>query len=172
MDAPITIGYWSIRGLGAPLRMMASYSGKPYKNEMYDCFKKDGTWDVSSWFDAKPALKAKNPLMNLPYVMDSEGGSEFYVAQSNACFLYLARKFDMAGKTKEEVSACEQLLCEIMDIRNKVVGVVYTPGSGNAEAASKLFSSVEGMLEKISLWLQSKGGGPICLLNLLSPREE
>lgn len=128
---------------------------------MYDAMKKeDGGWDISSWMqDAKPALKEKNPLMNLPYICDSEGGEEFYVAQTNACFMYLARKLGMAGSTPAELSACEQLLCEIMDVRNKVVGTAYDgPANNCAEAASKLFGIVDGMLEKLSLWLQKKGG--------------
>lgn len=32
----ITVGYWSIRGLGAPLRMMVMYSGEELQAECYD----------------------------------------------------------------------------------------------------------------------------------------
>jgi len=118
--ADITIGYWSIRGLGAPLRMMVSYSGQPYSVQMYDCVRKDDGWDLSSWFSKKPALKEKNPLMNLPYICDSKGsetGGELYISQTNACFLYLGRKLGMLGSTPQEMSMCEQLLCEVMDVQ-------------------------------------------------------
>jgi hypothetical protein len=35
-DEPITVGYWSIRGLASPLRMMVMYSGRKLNNVMYD----------------------------------------------------------------------------------------------------------------------------------------
>ena len=44
--------------------------------------------------DAKPALKAKNSLMNLPYVMDGD----VVVTQSQACLQYLARKLGLYGE--------------------------------------------------------------------------
>ena len=34
--ASIEIGYWSIRGLGAPLRMMAAYAGILHDAKLYD----------------------------------------------------------------------------------------------------------------------------------------
>ena len=72
---------------------------------------------ASTWLSVKkPALKAKNPLINLPYVVDGE----VVVSQSNACLSYLGRKLGLWGGNEAEVSLCEQLLCEIMDLRNKV----------------------------------------------------
>ena len=35
-NEPITVGYWSIRGLASPLRMMIMYSGAKLNNVMYD----------------------------------------------------------------------------------------------------------------------------------------
>ena len=53
----LVIGYWSIRGLGAPLRMIAEYTQTPYKSVHYNVTQKDdGGWDVSesvcfnNWF--------------------------------------------------------------------------------------------------------------------------
>jgi hypothetical protein len=33
---PVTVGYWAIRGLGAPLRQMVMYAGVPLNNVMYE----------------------------------------------------------------------------------------------------------------------------------------
>ena len=73
-DGRIEIGYWSIRGLAAPLRMMCEYTGAAYHAKNYDIPEKDGVWDFSSWFgSAKGELQKVNPLMNLPYIKDVDG---------------------------------------------------------------------------------------------------
>ena len=70
-SSDIVVGYWGIRGLGAPLRMMVLFHGG-YKLhcENYDLLDKpEGGYDASAWFDKKPALKEKQPLINLPYII-------------------------------------------------------------------------------------------------------
>jgi len=147
----VTVGYWSIRGLGAPLRMMCMYSGVPTDVVLYDLKEevKDGksSWDASPWFGKKPELKEQNPLMNLPYV-SVDGGR--LIAQTNACFSYLGRALGLFGATPEEAVDCEQLLCEAMDLRNKMVGWCY--GRDSSDAAG-LIKSVEGICDKLELWL-------------------
>ncbi len=86
----VVVGYWSIRGLGAPLRMMVMYAGVPLQAENYDVtMPAEGGFDLSHWFGTKPALKERNALVNLPYIIDGD----FVVSQSNACCVYLGRKF-------------------------------------------------------------------------------
>ena len=54
----ITVGYWNIRGLGAPLRMMCMYADIPFKAECFNVApKSDGTFDASNWFKGpKPVI--------------------------------------------------------------------------------------------------------------------
>ena len=106
---PITVAYWAIRGLGAPLRMMVMYADHPLNAVLYDYDLKDGAFDGSSWYDTRDSFKPENPLINLPYV--SHGGSK--IAQSIACATFIGRKLSMNGLTDEDVSSCEQLLCEV-----------------------------------------------------------
>lgn len=110
----IKIGYWAIRGLGAPCRMAAAYGGIPYESVEYEVHKlADGSWSRSSWLtDAKPALVEQNAMMNLPYVVDGD----IVVTQSNACLMYLGRKVGLVGKTADELCAVEQVLCQVMDL--------------------------------------------------------
>jgi len=71
------VGYWTIRGLGAPLRMICEYSEKPYTSVNCDCTEvAGGGWDMSLWFGPKEALKAVNPRMNLPCVAASKSTRE------------------------------------------------------------------------------------------------
>jgi len=111
----IVVGYWAIRGLAAPLRMMCHYRGANMKEVGYETGDK--------WFgEDKPALAEKNPLMNLPYVQIGET----LVTQSNACMQFLGTRL---GIDRGDPTLNNQLLCEIMDLRNAVIGIVY-PFSG------------------------------------------
>jgi glutathione S-transferase len=152
---PITIGYWTIRGLAAPLRMMAMFKGVAFNSQNYDCVaKSDGSFDTSSWaVNAKPELKAKNPLMNLPYIIDGDK----IISQSNACFMHLGRKFNMLGKDEIEMSCCEQLLCELMDLRNRVIDVVYR--TNDIDAINSFLNGIKVILGKMELWLDMNKNG-------------
>ncbi|GMH53695.1 hypothetical protein TrRE_jg192, partial [Triparma retinervis] len=63
-----TTGYWSIKGLGAPLRMMLCWSGLPFSSICYDVSmdSSTGKLDASCWFAPKKGLKRENPFANLP----------------------------------------------------------------------------------------------------------
>lgn len=151
----ITVGYWNIRGLAAPLRMQTMYSGTPLDNVSYDIIVDPvtGKSDANSWFDAKSALKVINPLVNLPYIKDGDK----LISQSNACFLYLGRKLNMLGDNDDELCQCEQLLCEIMDLRNSIVGYAYSQDKGTSQELTDNFiksNAVIKVLDKLSLYKQ------------------
>eukprot|EP01038_Epipyxis_sp_PR26KG_P004456 gene4456-6302_t len=153
----ITVGYWGIRGLASALRMMVMYKGYPLNAVCYDV-KYDsatGQFDRTCWMggedSAKNELIKLNPLMNLPYVIDGD----MVVTQSNACMSYLGRKFGMLGKNEVEVTECEMLLCECMDLRNNVVRFCYG-GKDENDARSLISSVATGTLPKLEAWLALK----------------
>ena len=149
MEEPITVGYWSIRGLAAPLRMMIMYAGVPLNNVMYDLTEKDGHYDGSSWFSVKPELQQQNPLMNLPYIIDGNT----IVTQSNACLSYLGRRLDLWGTTDKEIIEIEQLLCEIMDLRNSIVQYSYSPVDSHENLLNQA-TGKNGSFQKIESWFE------------------
>mmetsp|Transcript_10682 Transcript_10682/g.27759 ORF Transcript_10682/g.27759 Transcript_10682/m.27759 type:complete len:274 (+) Transcript_10682:3-824(+) len=141
MDPQIEIGYWAIRGLAAPLRMMCVYKSANFKDVSYNTTQKeDGSWDQDGWFEeTKPALRKINPLINLPYVKTSD--SEI-VAQSNACLLYLSRRLGLSGLTEREQADNEQCLFQVFDLRNDHIALVYTDSElENAESPTAHFDS-------------------------------
>eukprot|EP00941_MAST-03F_sp_MAST-3F-sp1_P004739 g4739.t1 len=123
----LEVGYWNIRGLGAPMRMMLSYSGDSikYEDKQYNLAPgQDGGWDASEWFvNAKPSLQAKNALMNLPYVDDKATG--LTITQSTAVYQYLGRKLNLMGNSEAELVRCEQTLAQAFDLRNELMKFVY-----------------------------------------------
>ena len=118
---PITVAYWTTRGLGAPLRMMVMYANHPMNCVNYDYDVKDGAFDGSLWTNAKQQLIATSPIANLPYVKHGD----LLICQSIACASYLGRQLSMNGKTDEEVSICEQLLSEVITA-STLVGILRT----------------------------------------------
>jgi glutathione S-transferase len=146
----IKIGYWAIRGLAAPLRMMADYAGIESESVCYELVEKEGGgWDRGVWItDAKPALQDRNSLMNLPYIDDAGG---LLVTQSNACLGYLGRKTGLLGATEVETTQVEQLLCQAMDFRNDAVRWFY---GGDGSKAAEQIANLEGHYNKFEAWLQ------------------
>jgi len=146
----LEVGYWHIRGLGAPCRMMCEYAGAKYEAKTYPVTGEAHKWDKSSWFDAKPALKSINAFQNLPYV--KEGGK--IITQTNACIGYLGRKFDLMGSTPDEVAMVEQVLCQTMDLRNAAVGFFY---GGKPEGIKGYLKTASGHYDKFESWLSQVG---------------
>jgi len=110
----VEMGYWAIRGLGAPLRMMLEYSGIEYSDFQVD--------EPGQWFGAKKEeVKKLNPLANLPFLIDGDT----CVCQTDAIFLYLGDRASLNGKTTADRLMTVQFLCEVYDLRNRMIELVY-----------------------------------------------
>jgi len=121
-----TMGYWNIRGLAAPLRMMFEYANAQYTDKQYNVTKSGSGWDTSEWFKGdKPDLQAANAFMNLPYVQLGEK----VVTQSNAVYLFVGKKLNLNGRGDDAQIKNHEILCEAMDLRNEVIAMVYATPS-------------------------------------------
>ncbi|CAE7452506.1 unnamed protein product [Symbiodinium sp. CCMP2456] len=107
-------GYWKIRGLGAPFRMIFAYKEVKYEDKQYET--------NEAWFNGrKPEILEMNPLANLPYLVDGDT----CVCQTNAVFHYLGEKLSLNGNTEAQKLRTSELLCEIYDVRNGMIDLVY-----------------------------------------------
>lgn len=162
------LAYWSIRGLGAPLRMMLSAAqGVNHWVILYDVkgSGKDG-WDKKSYQTDKAWLKNElNPLMNLPFLVDCV--NQRVLVQTDAIFLFLGRELGMLGTNALEQSMCEEVLFEVMDLRNQMVRFAYggTTYMGiattnfevdKADAETLCKGAARQILDKLELYLQRK----------------
>ena len=145
------LGYWSIRGLGAPLTMMLCAAKVPFTLFLYDILEKDdGGW-TSDYFVGKTEYiqKYDAPLWNLPFCIDRE--KEEVICQTNAMFAYLGRVCGMFGSDDKTTSQCEQLICEIYDLRNVMIKYAYGPPGTEPDKvlseAKRHFSKLEGWLD-------------------------
>jgi glutathione S-transferase len=66
------------------------------------------------------------PFPNLPYLIDTSGGSRVCLSQSNAILRYLARRFNFYGGSESERIEIDVLQDEAYDFRNEIINTVYT----------------------------------------------
>lgn len=145
------IGYWSIRGLGAPLTMMMCAAKVPFTLFLYDIVEEgDDGWN-SEYFAAKAEFieNFKEPLMNLPFCVDRE--KKRFITQTNAIFAHLGRSCAMFGDDKIATSECEQLLCEIYDLRNVMTNSVYGESDINVDS---ILTRGKTHMKKLEQWLE------------------
>lgn len=118
----LQIGYWAIRGLGAPLRMICEYMKIEWDSILYDPIKVGDKWDWDCWFKkGKSTLQTKNAFANLPHIIDNG----LVICQTNACLKYLGQKFKLYGENDIDAIKVDQCLYQIMDLRNDMVKVFY-----------------------------------------------
>jgi len=137
-DKP-TLGYWSIRGLAEPVRMLLCHKGIEFEDKHYDCLKKEGGgWDVSCWHGEtgdKVKLLAGGMLYpNLPYFIDGETK----ISQTNAVLTYCAEKYGLhEGFSVQERGLALMHANQVMDVRNAAVGHFY--GGDHSEEGQKKY---------------------------------
>jgi len=113
----VRCGYWDIRGLGAPLRMLLAYSGVDHEL-VFHKETEDG-----SWFEVKkPELQKKNALANLPYL---EIDDDLVVCESNVCLMYLQESLGLSPKNDVAKLQSYALLSMYMCTRNDMVNRAY-----------------------------------------------
>uniref|UniRef100_A0A6G1SAQ7 glutathione transferase n=1 Tax=Aceria tosichella TaxID=561515 RepID=A0A6G1SAQ7_9ACAR len=92
--APV-LGYWKIRGLATPIRLLLEQAGADYEEKLYECGPPPD-FDRSSWLNEKFTLGLDFP--NLPYYMDDD----VKLSQSHVILRYLARKHKLNGHNEQE----------------------------------------------------------------------
>jgi glutathione S-transferase len=142
---PAVLGYWDIRGLAQPIRLLLNYVGEDFEDKRYSCgpapdFNKD------CWFKAdKFELGLDFP--NLPYYIDGD----IKLTQTHAIMRYIANKFNIAGSTTEERVRIDLMLEESMDVRNQMVRLSYNPNF--TELRDSTVANVRGKLENFEKFL-------------------
>ncbi|XP_078402473.1 glutathione S-transferase Mu 1-like [Cetorhinus maximus] len=143
----MTLGYWDIRGLAQPIRLLLEYTGTEYEEKFYSCGEAPN-YDKSCWFDVKPKLGLDFP--NLPYLLDGD----VKITQSNAIMRYIARKHKLAGETDDEKVRVDMLENQAMDFRMGLVRIAYNPDFENLKA--DYLKGLPNLLKQFSDFLGKK----------------
>ncbi|XP_013875683.1 glutathione S-transferase Mu 3 [Austrofundulus limnaeus] len=115
----MTLGYWDIRGLAQPIRLLLEYTDTKYEEKLYSCGEAPD-YDKTCWINEKDKLGIN--FVNLPYLLDGDRK----IVQSNAIMRYIARKHNMCGETEDEKVRVDILENQAMDFRNGFVMMCYT----------------------------------------------
>jgi len=112
------LGYWKIRGLAQPIRLMLGYADVEYEEKMYE--QGDGPeFSRDAWLKEKFTLGLDFP--NLPYYIDGD----VKLSQSSAILRHIARKHDLMGKNDQEKDRCDQAAEQICDFRREFARLNY-----------------------------------------------
>jgi len=136
------LGYWKIRGLAQPIRLLLGYAGVEFEEKIYE--QGEGPeFSRDSWLNEKNALGLDFP--NVPYYIDGD----VKMTQSNAIMRYLARKHDLMGKTDKERARCDQVAEEISDFRSDFTMLCYAALTG-VNFTAKAPEYAKGLPEKLA----------------------
>nr|QTW43616.1 GSTmu1a [Eurytemora affinis] len=146
MTKPV-LGYWDIRGLVQPSRLVFEYSGTQYEDRRIVMSKPD-------WLAHKTTLGFDFP--NLPFYEDED----VKITQSLAILKHLGRKFGLDGSTVRAKAEVDMVLDEAADVRNPMVALCYRSDFSPALMKEWVEGSGEGMksVEDRFLPLQIKLG--------------
>ncbi|XP_059153766.1 glutathione S-transferase Mu 4-like isoform X2 [Physella acuta] len=145
---PSRLGYWAIRGLAQPIRLLLTYVGEDFNDDRY--VQGDGpTFSRDEWMKVKNTLGLDFP--NLPYYIDDE----VKLTQSNTILRYLGRKYKLYGETPKENAEVDLLLDVIMDVRNGFVRLCYGPEITDA-VRQEYVQQVKATLDSLEKFLGDK----------------
>jgi len=113
------LGYWNIRGLAQPIRVLLGYAGVEFE-EIHYVIGDGPEFSYEDWYKEKFELGLDFP--NLPYYMEGD----LKLTQSNAILRHLARKHDLIGQTSAERARCDLAAEQICDLRKTFVTLCYS----------------------------------------------
>ena len=102
----IKLTYFDLRARAEPSRLLLAYAGAKYQDERLPA-----PWDnMAPW----TALKPQTPWGQVPLLSwDGE-----VIAQSMSCARFLAREFNLAGRTSMEMAQVDEIIDVIQDLLN------------------------------------------------------
>ncbi|XP_054708192.1 glutathione S-transferase Mu 2-like [Uloborus diversus] len=146
----ITLGYWNIRGLAQPIRLMLKYCNVEYEDKRY-CYGPAPQFSRDEWFREKETLGLDFP--NLPYLITNEGGESVKLTQSLAVIKYVAAKYGLIPLSPKPHHQARLVMIEqqVADFYSHFTGMCYDPDfEKKKESYLEIFP---GRLQKLSNFL-------------------
>jgi len=145
---PLRLGYWAIRGLAQPIRLLLTYLNVPFTERRYVA---QGN-NIEDWKKEKYTLGL--PFPNLPYLFDGD----IKVTQSHAILQYILRSYGpyLSGSNTAHQAEVEMIIGVLYDFRDRFTSLCYN------EKYDQLVGQYQneylpGTLKQLSEYLESKG---------------
>lgn len=154
--AKMILGYWNIRGLAQPIRLLLTQAGVDFEDKRYPTLGTPPSESNSSdWLADKNANTFDLTFPNLPYLIDGD----VHLTQTLAILRYLGRKLGFVGKTEREILRVELTEQQVADLRAAFAKLCYSPDferlqEGSRSAADCLGILDGGFTERFSLMLR------------------
>ena len=137
MAPSVTLGYWAIRGLAAPARLLLRVLNVPFEDVLYEQGDAPG-FSRDAWLSVKHTLGLD--FANLPYLMDTATGVK--LSQSQAILRYIARQYGAGSGVYEgtpaQLAAVDQAMDVVIDARQAMTRWAYTGSSADEFFASTI----------------------------------
>ncbi|TGZ65046.1 hypothetical protein CRM22_006051 [Opisthorchis felineus] len=114
------LGYWKMRGVAQPIRLLLEYNGVEFDDFKYVCGPAPD-FCKKSWLEEKFNLGLDFP--NLPYYKDGD----FSLTQSDTILRYVAESNGMGGTNPKERATLSMLNGTVDDLRWTYLRAVYGP---------------------------------------------
>merc|ERR1712173_108412 len=140
----IKLTYFDLRARAEPCRLLLAYAGAKYEDERLPA-----PWDnMAPW----AALKPNTPWGQLPLLSwDGE-----VIAQSMACSRFLAREFNLAGRTSMEMAQVDEIIDVIQDLLNAWYSLFHAKDSAGQQKF--LETNIPTSMAQLEKKLESRGG--------------
>jgi len=112
----VTLGYWAIRGLAEPSRLLLEYTGVAYNQKKYTAYE--------DWVADKSTIGFDFP--NLPYLIDGDKK----ITESDAINVYISLKSghkELLGNTDADIVNLATVKGVFTDAKTAVYGSIYGP---------------------------------------------
>jgi glutathione S-transferase len=145
------LGYWKIRGLAEPIRMLLQYAGIDYEEVVYEQGDAPG-YDKSVWFDVKFTLGLEFP--NLPYLIDGD----LKLTQTISILHYLSAKTGLFPKSSNpaDISRYDMIDHVILDFFLMGVRLCYSSPEDFAANKSAVVGKAKDVMKQFSAALGDK----------------
>ncbi|KAL5516286.1 hypothetical protein EMCRGX_G001573 [Ephydatia muelleri] len=140
-------GYWKIRGLAQPIRLLLKFTGTDFEDVRYE-FGPAPDYSRDQWLAVKETLGYDFP--NLPYYSDGK----VKLTQSGAILRYIAKVNGLSGADDTEAAVIDMLANEVADLKQAFTGLVYNPNMESLKA--DWLVGVKPKLQRFSKYLGTR----------------
>ncbi|XP_054158818.1 uncharacterized protein LOC128957124 [Oppia nitens] len=145
-----TLGYYKIRGLAQPIRLLLKYSSVDFTDKYYEFGSTDSVESMREhWLKDKYRLGLDFP--NVPYYLD--GQHNIKLTQSTAILRYLARKHGLVATSECALTRQDMAEYQLADIKNGFFQSLFNNKDFENSRQSYANDQLSKQLEELSKFL-------------------